>query len=512
MLKLLTVPPPLAGFVGEVATAVLWAVAELQRQPAGTLWHTYTRSLGKDLLALSNTIVGLQEWLSTEPGYVQLMLPSAQLAWLLLQYEQQAAEAAGGSSSGGSAGARHSARSSAATQQQQQQQRLRLMPGMPGAVLKFTHAFGIALYTGLPRTLSPAADQLCSSDEVVQLLLLFTALSVGAAHKRVAAAANKDRRSSSSSSKRSSSRSGTAAASAAPAAADVPASHLELLAALSPPMRKQVSSQYKDTLRAEDYGSFNTDTVTGAERQADLVLNGLLVVLRWRQQLLNGVSPAAEIAEALAGGSSSSNGSGGNASNRTALLAARTTVVLHEQQLLPPLVQTLAEYMLLLPAPSHGVVPHAMQVIAAIIESAGTWQERAHTQLAASSTDTAAAAAAAALAAGPALSGRALADGLAAPVLLQLGPVVLQYLGGAAAAAATAAAATEQAMLGTSSAVDAEMVTGVSNSICMMLLMVLEQSKHRICLHLLTLHQLAQPAEFRHAAAMTRCHPGFDSR
>jgi hypothetical protein len=240
-----------AGFVAEVAAAVQWAVTELQRPPVGTLWHTYTRGLGKDLLGLAGPIYGLQEVLSSEPGYVQLVLPSAQLAWRLLQYEQQAeaASAAGGS---GSAGARRNARPSAANQQQQQQQRLQPMQGMPGAMLEFTRAFGMAFYSGLLDKLLPAVDQLCSSDEVMQLLLVFTALSVGAARKRVAADAPKDRYRRSSSSKRSSSRSDTAAAGLAPLApADVPASHLQLLAALSPPMRKQINRQTR-TAQAQE--------------------------------------------------------------------------------------------------------------------------------------------------------------------------------------------------------------------------------------------------------------------
>ncbi|KAF6258450.1 hypothetical protein COO60DRAFT_1120852 [Scenedesmus sp. NREL 46B-D3] len=173
-------------------------------------------------------------------------MPAAELAWMLLQYEQQAAEAAGSCG----AGTKRAGGASPANQQQQ----LLPMAGVPGAVLEFLSQFGTAVYKGLPCSLGSLADQLCRSDKVIQLLLAHAALCVGGAHKRVAAAAAPRAKSSSKHSQRSSS--------LVPAAADVPASHLRLLAALSPPLHQQLSRRYADNPRAGDYGSFKVESVS----------------------------------------------------------------------------------------------------------------------------------------------------------------------------------------------------------------------------------------------------------
>jgi hypothetical protein len=184
---------------------------------------------------------GLHSLLYDKPSFQQLVLPSAQLAWMLLQYEQQAVEAEQSSSSSSSS------RNASLSKPQ-----LARLGGTPGAVLEFIHGFGHVVFVGLSTFLAPSADHLLESDEVAQLLLAFTALTVGAAHKKLAADAAADRsasrqagqRSSSSSGKSSSSRgrstaaaaAAAAAALAAPAGGGVPASHLQLLAALSPPL------------------------------------------------------------------------------------------------------------------------------------------------------------------------------------------------------------------------------------------------------------------------------------
>jgi hypothetical protein len=59
------------------------------------------RLLGKDMLSFCSVCFGLYRDLGTQPGYQQLVLPAAKLAWMLLHFEQQAAEAAGSSSNRG---------------------------------------------------------------------------------------------------------------------------------------------------------------------------------------------------------------------------------------------------------------------------------------------------------------------------------------------------------------------------------------------------------------------------
>jgi hypothetical protein len=81
---------------------------------------------------------GVQRLLGDQPRYQQLVLPFAQLAWMLLQYEQQAAEAERSSSSGSSSSSRDA---SLSIQQ--------LGGGIPGAVLEFTREFGYDVYAGL---------------------------------------------------------------------------------------------------------------------------------------------------------------------------------------------------------------------------------------------------------------------------------------------------------------------------------------------------------------------------
>jgi hypothetical protein len=441
-----------AGFGGEVSAAVQWAAPQLQHEPAATPRHTWLRQLGKMLMAVSSIIFGLQGQLRTQPGYWQMMLPAAQLAWMLLEAEQQAAAA--GSSSSSDAGAAHG-KGAAPSSRAQKQQQQRLIDGVPGAVLEFLQVFGVAVYTGLPRAPQPLVEQLCSSEEVMQLLLAFTALSVGAAHKLVAATTPKaaSRRSSSSSSKRQGGGKHSSTAAAA-AAGEVPASHLDLLAALSSPLHKQISRQYARNPNAGDYGSFKSDSVEQAQHRAVLVLNGLYSVFKLREELLDGGDVGATLLEAMGEDGSSSSSSSIASSSFHAAVGG--TVVPREQQLLMPLLLTLVDYMQLMPGTGQGVVPLAMQLFSQAGKQAGL---KAPVILPGGT----AAAAAAASTIG-AVSEAALIDGLTAPVLLQLGPVALQYLRDAAAAGANPQASALEALMGGSAAAagpqEAFVVTG----------------------------------------------------
>jgi hypothetical protein len=431
-----------AGFVAEVSAAVQWAAAELQHETAATPRHTWLRHLGKILVTISSTCFGLQKQLVSEPGYLQMLLPAARLAWMLLEAEQQA-DSSSSSSGGGSSGARHG--EDAAPSSQQQQMQMQPVDGMPGTVLEFLQVYGVALYTGLPDARRPVIKQLCSSEEVLQLLLAYTALSVGAAHKLMAATAPKaasrhsssSSRSSSSSSKRGRSHSSTAAAAAA--AADIPASHLDLLASVSPPLHKQISRQHARNPAAEDYGSFQRGNVKQAHLTARLVLMGFLSVLKLPIELPTTPGVTA------AGRKHNSGSSSLSYASSSIHTAASETVIPREQQLLLPLLLTLIEYMQLMPEPQQGVVAPAMQLILAFLKQSGL---KSPPQLPGCTEGSSSTAAAAAASTAAPVMNAALADGLTAPVLLQLGPVALQYLRNAAAGATPEAVVHEAIMMG----------------------------------------------------------------
>jgi hypothetical protein len=275
----------------------------------------------------------------------------------------------------------------------------------------------------------------CSSDDVVQLLLAFTALSVGAAHKKLTAAGSGAATSSDStsagSSKHNNRRSSTAAAPLA--ADDVPASHLQLLAALSPSLHQQISRRNVLTPGADEFGSFNcNESAEGDEQHAIRLLTGLMCVLAVRRDILKNSNL---VRRPVAGNSSSSSMPSG------AKLQCNA-VVPREQQLLLPLVLTVLELSLLLPAPQQGVMRMGLQVMPYIMGSA-EFKPAAPGN----------AAAGAAPAAPSAHSDRpytpaALMEALASPVCLQLGPAVMQYLREVPAAPSSTAASMQATLQG----------------------------------------------------------------
>jgi hypothetical protein len=200
------------------------------------------------------------------------------------------------------------------------------------------------------------------------------------------------------------------------AAADIPASHLDLLAAVSPPLYKQISRQYARNRIAEDYGSFEYSSIEHVQVFGSLQLHGLCRVFDVREQLMRASFAEAGSAAASADISSSSSSSGSSSSSSSAAGPSRAvpTLVPRQQQLLPPLLLTLAEFALLLPDLNMAVVPLVMLPIAQGMQhlTHGTPCNQAALE--------------------------AKVDALTAPVLLQLGPVVLQYVRKGAAAAAAA--------------------------------------------------------------------------
>jgi hypothetical protein len=411
--------------------------------------------------------------LQSQAGLQELVLPSAQLAWMLLQYEQQAVEAAEGSStssgtrasssrssgssstSSGADGASHAAAAASRAVPQLQQ-----LDGVPGTVLEYCFAFGAAVHAGLPTYPGALAAELCSSDEVVQLLLAHAALTVGGTHKKVAAdaagpTAGRHTSSNSNSRKSGSSSRSAAAALAAPAAGDVPASHLQLLAALSPPLHKQLGRQYRDTPTADNYGSFNMHSMDAAEQQAELVIVILFNLLSDRERAIKegrlegGRSTA--MAAATGASSSSSSGSDHNQSSVTRTVqpaaaaagAAQKTVIPCEQQLLLPLALTVIELLLLLPAPSQGVLPMGLQLLWKLVGAAHSSSDQSCVRngYAFSGAHVA-----------QAVPTAALVVGLAEPLLLQLAPAALWYINQVEAAAAAAAAVSGTAGSSSSSA------------------------------------------------------------
>jgi hypothetical protein len=438
-----------AGYVAEVSAAVQWAAAELQHESAATPRHTWLRCFSKTLIALCGICLH-SEQLRSQPGYSQMLLPAGQLAYMLLEAEQQAAAVAAGSSSSskGSTSTRHGGDVSSASQQQQPH--MQPIDGVPGMVLEFLNTFGIAIYAGIPHRPLAVNMQLFCSEEVLQLLLAFTAVSVGAAHKMAAADTSRAarRRSSSSSSSKRGGQHSSATTAAAAAAADIPASHLDLLAAVSSALHKQLSRQYAFHPAAEDYGSFKLASTELREDHAGLVMKGLYCVLGTRGKMQEddyAAKLAALMEQQDSSSSSSSSSSGGSSAALLGSLIAGfpSTVLPREQELLLPLLLTLVEHTTLFPAPNQGVLPVALSLVAEIMsQSSLDSLQVVPSDASMGSLDANEVAA-------------ALPDGLTAAVLLQLGPVVLQYLRDAAAAT-TGVPAVMEALLGSKAAGDAE--------------------------------------------------------
>jgi hypothetical protein len=486
------VHPP-AGFVAQVSSAVQWAAAELQKEAAATPRHTWLRHLGKILLAASSICFGLQDDLRSQPGYWQMLLPAGQLAWMLLEAEQQAAAAE--SSSGGSIGARRGGDIALPSQQLKQQMQMQPVDGVPGAVLEFLQVYGVAVYTGLPRAQKPVIEQLCSSAEVFQLLLAFTALSVGAAHKLIAAAAPKAAsRHSSSSSSSSSTMHRSKHSSTAAAAAGNPASHLDLLAAVSPPLHKLISRQHARTHTAGDYGSFKRDSAEQAQHYARLVAPGIYTLYKLRDEFIRGGDVVTSLLAAVAADHAaftaiSNNDNGGSSAFSSTRASAGDTAVPRQEQLLLPLLLTMMEYTQLMPEPRHGVIPSGVQLLTHIFTQQGPNSPLQLLDGTEASSSSAAAAeegeeeAAATVATVAAASVAALADGLTAPLLLQLGPLALQYLRDAAAAATPGAAALEAALTrgSAAAAADQKSVSVVSRCLAGMVIKILAHGAgHRL--------------------------------
>jgi hypothetical protein len=281
--------------------------------------------------------------------------------------------------------------------------------------------------------------QWCSSDDVLQLLLALTALSVGAAHKKLAAAGSGAATSGNCTSMRSSSSNGSSKHSGRRSST---AAALQLLVALSPPLLEQLSRRYVRTPGASDFGSFNSNHSAEEDQQhAVRVLSGLMHVLMVRSEMMKNSNM---LRRAAASSSSSST------SNVASLwgLSRCITVVPGEQQLLLPLVLAVIELLLLLPAPQHGVTHIGLQMIVHIMRTARFVPAAARNAAAAAGAAPAPPAPPAA-AASPDLDvpyTEAAVEALAGLVLLQVGPAVMAYMR-EVPAAPNCTAASMQAML-----------------------------------------------------------------
>jgi hypothetical protein len=191
-----------------------------------------------------------------------------------------------------------------------------------------------------------ATDQWCLSDEVMELLLAFAALTVGAKHKQLSPAAAASRASSSSSRRRG------RGSSTATAAGGVPASHAALLTAVSP-APEQTHREYRHNSSASGFGSFSSCGDSLLHRDLLAALNGLAAVLTRRDELLTQLLQGSRAAGSAAAAAVTPGGSSSSSSSDYGV----RTVVPRELQLLLPLLLTVIEAMLLLPQRSHNIIP-----------------------------------------------------------------------------------------------------------------------------------------------------------
>jgi hypothetical protein len=443
-----------AGVVDALSAGLQWAVLELtqlQQQQHGTAWHCSVCHLGVGLLRTCAVIFGIVPIaapLTESAGFTHSVLPVGQLAWLLLQAEQQAVDGGSSSSSTGTGTGRGKAASS------KRQQRQHQTGGLSGSVMEFLHSYGGVVMQGVDNARvtgghMSVTDQWCFSDEVTELLLAYAALTVGAKHKLLcpATAASKAKSSSSSSSSSSSKRRDKTSKTATPqaaAAGGVPANHVTLLTAVSPVLEEQTHRQYPQQPSASGFGSFSSCGDNLLHRDMEAALGGLLAVLERREELLTQLQQGSRAAtNAAAAATMPGSSSSSSSSSQVGVTAAGRVVrsaVPRELQLLLPLLLTVIEAMQLLPRHSHaqGIMPSGLLLAITIMKAAKLVPNPSPDAVFdMSATWTTAA---------------VFADSLAGPVLLQLGPAVMQYLREVeAAAAAAAAAAAGKAGAGSSS-------------------------------------------------------------
>jgi hypothetical protein len=433
-----------------VSDGIQWVIGELQQfaqpqlqQQLQRIWLDCTFQLGVGILGAwySCAVLRAASDVDTDAHFRASVLPAAKLALLLLQDDVQHVAAvlhgygsSSGSSSGSSRSRRNAAGSASSAQQQQQQQQRRYTA--PAQVVRFLAAFGPVVLDAATRATAagPAAVQIanswCKSDEVMQLLLAFAALQVGAAHKYLAAAAASSApagpssrgSSSSSSGKLAGRRKAAAAAAAVPAASAVASSHLPLLGAVSPLLRQYVE--------AEGYGSFYIADSQILQDLAYKMLDGLYSVIVKRAQPLN-----VTVAMAASGLSGSSSTSSSTVTGVNMLI----TAVPQQQLLLVPLVLTVVELLLLLPAAAQRVMPWGLQLLVDLLRTVDFSMHDSRSSVIACNNRASSTASSSGNTGGRASSNAGwsevvVADAVAAAVLLQLGPAVMQYLREAAAA------------------------------------------------------------------------------
>jgi hypothetical protein len=398
-----------------------WTATELlqlQQQQQDAVRLAYMRGIGLSILTpwvcCSSLLHMLQHFLRGTPliaKFSSTALPVAELAWALLVTLVPTAGSSSSSRSRSNTGASRNTRPAIA-------------PGVIAAgaqpvvrslekIIYFATHFGPFAMRGLSQPAvagSVASAEAARSDALLQILLLYLACTAGSLQQQQAGTESAARGTRSSSSRRKS---------------GAPAPHMLLLHALAPALQQLPASLSDlEVMHNIDHDELATWAVASV-----MGMSGFLIR---RKQLLQptAASSYGRYAATWAVGSSTAaaaaSGSSSSSSSSTQQVSA-----LPQDGLLLPLLLTLAELAELRHnTKGNWLLPIAVPAIVTVIEVG--CQQLMPTGPGMSQHKAAAAQAAA---------GTAVADALAAPVFLQLGPALMQHYKEAAAAAAAAAAA-----------------------------------------------------------------------
>jgi hypothetical protein len=401
--------------MSSLAAGMQWTAAELlqQQQQQDTAWLTYMRGIGLSILTpwicCNSVLHMLQQFLSGTQlmaKFAATALPVAELASALLVTLVPTTTAGSSSSGRSNTGASRNTR-----------------PDLPRGVIAagaqpvvrslekiiyFATHFGQFAIRGLAQPAvagSVASAEAARSDAVLQILLMYlacTAASIQQQQAGAGTAAMGTRSSSSSSSSNSSNR----------RKSDVPAPHMSLLCALAPALQQLPASLAElNVMRNIDDDELAT--------LAAASLKCICAVLIKRKQLLQTTtaSPYGPVAASSSVGSSTATATGSSSSS-----SAQQGSVLPRDELLLPLLLTLAELAVMQPSTTDTwLLPAAVSASVMVLHV--QCQQLVPTCAAMGEPKATAA-------------GTAVADALAAPVFLQLGPAVMQHLKETAAAPA----------------------------------------------------------------------------
>jgi hypothetical protein len=386
-----------------------WTTAEL-RQQQDAEWLAYMRGIGLSFLNVWTCCRGVLQLLESSPSAAPLVaafaataLPVSELAWALLETLTPSSTAGSGSSSSNNSSTGGS-RSKGSKRNTQPVIPIGIVASAAQPVVRtlekilfFATHFGAFAVRGLAAEPRPAAGSVGSaeaarSDAVLQVLLLYlacTAASIQQQQQTGAAPAARGTRSSSSRRK-----------------SDAPAPHMSLLHALAPALQQLPASLSElGFMHNIDHDELETCAAAGM-----IDICGFLKTRKQRLQPTVASSGGAIAASCSVSSSSSS--------------STQQVAVLPRDELLLPLLLTLVELAELQPEQKDSLLlPAAVPAMVAVI--AEQRQQLMPTQPGMGTH----------YAAEEAAAGTAVADALAAPVFLQLGPAVMRFLKEAAAAA-----------------------------------------------------------------------------